>query len=209
MDCRVADSTVGIGGAKTAVPGDCVCVAAEAQVRCALVCEKMAVGCAVHFMTGRASFHTGRFMFEEKGSALVRVALQAGHVFETSKSFSCRGFMGIVTGCAPEYSLLEPVPFVQLKLRIDILMACEAAFCGACIQERGFRISMNGVARGAVHGCFSVRTAEKPGVILGVACDAFLRFFIGQIFSFKSKNIGTAAFIHVCLSVAVAAGAAL
>jgi len=36
-----------------------------------------------------------------------------------------------------------------------------------------------------------------------------LRFFIGQIFTVKSKDIGSAAFIHMRLSVAVAGGAAL
>jgi hypothetical protein len=42
-----------------------------------------------------------------------------------------------------------------------------------------------------------------------VASDTFLRFFTGHIFSFISKDIGSAAFIHMRLSVAVAAGAAL
>jgi len=50
---------------------------------------------------------------------------------------------------------------------------------------------------------------EKPGVGFCVTCDTFLRFFTGQIFSFKSKDIGSAAFIHMRFSVAVAAGAAL
>jgi len=117
--------------------------------------------------------------------------------------------MGIVTGCALEYSLLEPVSFIQLKLRIDILVTGKAALCGACIQKSGFRISMYGMALCAVHGCFSMWTGEKPGAILRVACDAFLRFFYGHIFSFKSKDIGSAAFIHMRFSVAVAAGAAL
>jgi len=49
----------------------------------------------------------------------------------------------------------------------------------------------------------------KPGVGFCVACDAFLRFFAGQIFNFKSKDIESAAFIHMRLSVAVAGGAAL
>ena len=53
--------------------------------------------------------------------------------------------MGIVTGCAHEYSLLEPVPFVQLKLRIDVLVTGKAAFCGACLQEKGFCTRMYGV----------------------------------------------------------------
>ena len=148
-------------------------------------------------------------MFEEERPAFVRVALQAGLVFEASQSFPRRRFMGIVTGSTLEYSLLEPVSLIQLKLRIDIFVTGKAAFCGACIQESGFWISMNGMARCAVHGCFSVRAGEKPGIILSVACDTFLRFFISQIFSFKSKDIGSAAFIHMRFSVAVAAGAAL
>lgn len=117
--------------------------------------------------------------------------------------------MGIVTGCAFEYSLLEPVPFVELKLRIDILVAHEAAFCGAGIEERGFWIGVYGVARCAVHSRLSVGAGEKPGIGFCVACDAFLCFFNGLIFGFKSKDIGSAALIHMRLSVAVTGGAAL
>jgi len=89
VDRGVADSTVGIGGVETAVPGNGPCVAAEAQVRCALVGQQVAVGRAVHFMTGRASFHARSFMFEKEGAAFVSVALQAGLVLEASQSFPC------------------------------------------------------------------------------------------------------------------------
>ena len=86
MDRGVANRAIGISRVETAVPGNGTCVAAEAQVRCALVCEHVAVGCAVHFMTGRASFHARSFMFEKEGAALVSMALQAGLVFEASQS---------------------------------------------------------------------------------------------------------------------------
>ena len=89
MDCGVAYCAVGVGGAKPAVPGNGTCVAAEAQVRCALVGQQVAVGCAVYFMTGRASFHLRSFMFEKEGAALISVALHAGLVFEASQPFPC------------------------------------------------------------------------------------------------------------------------
>lgn len=62
-------------------------VAAEAQVRCALVGQHVAVGCAVHFMAGRAPFHTRGLVFEKEGAALVRVAIQAGQMFKATQSF--------------------------------------------------------------------------------------------------------------------------
>ena len=52
MNRGVADRAVGIGGVEPAVPGDSMSVAAEAQVRCALVGQHVAVRCAVYFMTG-------------------------------------------------------------------------------------------------------------------------------------------------------------
>jgi hypothetical protein len=50
-------------------------MATEAQVRCALVGQHVAVGRAVHFMAGGASFHTRSFVFEKEGTAFISVAL--------------------------------------------------------------------------------------------------------------------------------------
>jgi hypothetical protein len=160
-------------------------------------------------MTGRAAFNPGSSVFEKVRTAFVRVALQAGLLLEASQPFPRSRFMGIVTGNTSKYSFLQSVPFVQLEQRIDVFVTGQAAFGRTCVQKGRLGIGMDGVTRGAVHGCFTVNAGVEPRTGFCVACDTFLCFFVGRIFSFESKDVGSTPLIHVFIRITVAGSAAL
>jgi len=114
-----------------------------------------------------------------------------------------------MAGGAAEDSLLQPVPFVQVKLGEDVFMASEARFGRAGLQQVRIRLGrMNGMAGGAIQGSFAVGAGHEPGTVVGMALQAGFGFLRGKIGRFEGENIGPAAFLEVFLGTRVARRAA-
>ena len=98
-------------------------MAAEAQVRSALMGQHVPVVGAVDFVAGRAALNAGGFMFVKERAAFVGMAADALFLFETGQASPGGGLVGVVAGRAGHNAFLEPVPLVGLELGENILVA--------------------------------------------------------------------------------------
>ena len=110
-------------------------MAAEAEVRCALVGEHVTIDRSVHLMACRTAFNSGGFVLMKIRSALVRVALEASFLFESAQPFPEGGFMGIVARNTGQDAFLKAVFFIQVEPGRHIAMADAATFVRRCLQQ--------------------------------------------------------------------------
>jgi len=122
-------------------------MAAEAQIRDALMSQHMSVGTSVNFMTGWAALYPGSAVFVEVWTALVHMTSQTSFMLESSESFSRGGDVRVMAGGTVHDPFLESVTFVELKLGKHILMANVTTFQGTGSEKgRSGHLCMDHVA---------------------------------------------------------------
>jgi len=184
-------------------------MAAEAQVRSALVGQHMPVVRAVDLVAGRAAFDAGGLMFVEERTAFVGVAAEALFLFEPGQPRPRGGLMGVVTGRAGHHAFLETMPLVGLELGEDILVTDGAGHIDAGSEKSGRGVAMDAVAGRAVQGRLGMGAGAILRVILVVAGQALGRLLLGSHGWAEGEDAALALALHVFLGAAVAGRAAL
>jgi len=156
-------------------------VAAEAQVRGALMGQHVPVIGAVDFVTGGAALDPGGLMFVKERAALVGVAADALLLLEPGQPSPGSGLMRVVAGRAGHDAFLEPVPLVGLELGENILVAGGAILVDAGPEQSGARVAVGTVAGGAVESGLGMRADGVPRVVLVVAGQALRRLVLGRV----------------------------
>jgi hypothetical protein len=89
-------------------------------------------------------------------------------------------------------------------------MAYITSFYRANLEERRVCLfCVHDMARGTVHGRFSMGACKISGIGLGVTCQAFVSFCVRNVCGFKSKDVCSPSFFEVRLSITMACRAAL
>lgn len=124
---------------------------AEAEVSPILEFQHVPVGRPVDFVADRTALDPGRLVLINIRSTFICMAFEAFLLLESAQPPPGRGFMRIVAGCAGEDAFLEAVPFVELELGENILVAEGAVFIRARLKKsRPDLFSMDGVTGRAV-----------------------------------------------------------
>ena len=101
-------------------------VAADAELRYALMRQQVAVRRAVRCVADGAALDARGRMLEHERAALVRVAGDALLLLEAAEQRSCCGLVRIVARRALEHAFPQPVMLVQIEQRELLAVAFEA-----------------------------------------------------------------------------------